>query len=49
LNQAGLDGVALEVSGKTDTISTTRQAMRPVCTENHIRIDDVMESPKLGE
>jgi hypothetical protein len=29
LNQARLDGVALELSGKTDTISTPRQAMRP--------------------
>jgi hypothetical protein len=24
-------------------------AVAPVCTENHIRIDDVMESPKLAE
>jgi hypothetical protein len=28
VDQAGLNGVALELSGKTDTISTTGQAMR---------------------
>jgi hypothetical protein len=29
LNQTGLNGVALELSGKTDTIPTAFQAMRP--------------------
>ena len=25
------------------------RAVKPVCTENLIRVDDVMESPKLAE
>jgi hypothetical protein len=37
LNQAGLNGVALELSGKTDTIATTLQAMRPEGTAAKVR------------
>jgi hypothetical protein len=29
--------------------ATLRSALLPVCTENPIRVDDVMESPKLAE
>lgn len=30
-------------------LSEALQSFGPVCTENLIRVDDVMESPKLAE
>jgi hypothetical protein len=49
--------IAKTFSQKTDNgtgfddvrIGSTRSAVPAVCTENLIRVDDVMESPKLAE
>jgi hypothetical protein len=38
-----------ESSGPTSRAIREHQLVAPVCTENLIRVDDVMESPKLAE
>ena len=34
---------------KASSVMEERRALWPVCTENLIRVDEVMESPRLAE
>ena len=48
-SHGGVQGVYKHASRETKTVMTFSIYVPPVCTENPIRVDDVMESPKLAE